>query len=616
MFAASRIVGRVARGLSCLPLAVLLGVPFWDWWRCTLTPTATHAPSVDQMPASFTDVTTSAGIAFRQSPGPLGTYFFPEVMGNGGALLDYDSDGDLDVLLLSPCRSPQATGERHDSSSNRLFRQESDGRLTDVTTDSGLGLSLSGIACAVGDIDNDGNPDVYIADFGPDRLYRNRGDGRFEDVTQACGLADDDWTTGVAFFDYDRDGWLDLFVVNYVQDQVHGYSLACNYGNRRITYCGPRRFPPAGDRLLHNEGATAQEPLPRFRDVTVSAGLTASIAAGLSVLCGDLDGDGWDDAYVANDEYPSHLWINRHDGTFADEAVPRGCAVNADGQAQAGMGLAFGDLDGNGACDLMVTHISGEAVALYQNLGQGLFSDETRTYGLRTLTYHHTGWGTAMVDVDHDGNLDLVCVNGHVRPFVTRGGIEPANFHEIRRDRIDDEAHYWADYKDTNQLILNRGNGRLEDVSTLAGDFAATPGNARGLVYGDIDNDGDVDLLVTYVGAQARLYRNDVPKRGHWLQVLAFDPQLRREALGAEITVELHGRQLRRFVTRSGSYLASNDPRVHFGMGEQSQYQAIHVRWPDGTTERFPGGTADRLLVLERGHAQTDRIDAAPTKLE
>jgi hypothetical protein len=221
-----------------------------------------------------------------------------------------------------------------------------------------------------------------------------------------------------------------------------------------------------------------------------------------------------------------------------------------------------------------------------------------------------------MIDVDHDGNLDLVCVNGHVRPFVTRGGIEPANFQEIRRDRIDDEAHYWTDYKDTNQLILNRGDGRLEDVSTLAGDFAATPGNARGLAYGDIDNDGDVDLLVTYVGAQARLYRNDVPKRGHWLQVLAYDPVLKREAVGADVTVELGGRQLRRFVTRSGSYLASNDPRVHIGLGEQSQYQAIHIRWPDGTTERFPGGAADRLLVLERGRAQTERAHATPAGVE
>lgn len=587
----------VTRCFGCLFVVVTLATPFCLWLRNVdvQTEVLTGAPSLP-----FTDVTEEAGIRFAQHPGPLGTYYLPEIMGSGCALLDYDNDGDLDVLLLHPMRTPVDASRSVETATNRLYRQEPDGTYVDVTGETGLGESGSGVACAVGDIDNDGHDDLYFANIGRDRLFRNRGDGRFEDVTDLVGLNDDDWTTGAAFLDYDRDGWLDLFAVNYVRDPLYGLALACNYGDDRITYCGPLRFLPAGDRLLHNGGATADQPVPRFHDVTAVAGLSESAAAGLSLFCCDMNGDGWDDVYVANDECPNQLWINQHDGTFVDEAVFRGCALDKEGKVQAGMGLAFGDIDRNGATDIISTHLFRESSTLYQNLGNGMFVDASRLFGLRNATYFHTSWGSAMIDVDHDGDLDFVCVNGFVRPFQFRG-LEPSHQPEARRDVIEDRAAYWEGYRDKNQLLKNIGDGFLQDVSELVGDFSATPGNARGLAHGDMDNDGDIDLLVTYVGSSARLYRNDVPKQGHWLQVRAEDAGVARHAIGALITVTANGRSWQRTVTRSGSYLSSNDPRVHFGVGSASTYERIVVRWPDGFEETFAGGATDRSIVLKRG---------------
>ncbi|MGE5191116.1 MAG: FG-GAP repeat domain-containing protein, partial [Deltaproteobacteria bacterium] len=488
-------------------------------------------------PRYFLDVTDDLKIDFTQSVGPLGTYFMPEVNGAGGALFDFDNDGDFDLFFVNSGRSPAARREFPAGTriGNRLYRQESDGTFVDVTEGSGLEGGGYGVGCAAGDVDNDGNIDLYVTHYGCDRLYRNNGNGTFTDITEAAGIAEDDYGTCAAFLDYDRDGRLDLLVVNYVHDPAHGLSVACNYRDGRVTYCGPRMFLPTDVRLYHNDrpAAGADELLlPHFTDATSSAGLSDLRGAGFGAVSADFNGDGWPDIYVANDMLPNRLWINRGSGTFADEAVPRGVAHNGDGNVLASMGLAIGDVNGDGAPDLLATHFAEETATFYLSGDAGFYNDATSAARIAGPTRLHTGWGAAFVDLDHDGDLDLAVVNGLVVPCdLTRGDF--ALVQEVRHDEIRDPHAYWDHYADRNLLLLNDGRGRFDDVSASGGQFCTMPGSGRALIFGDIDNDGDIDFVVTYCGGRARVFRNEVPKRGRWLEVRAFDPALRRDALGA-----------------------------------------------------------------------------------
>jgi hypothetical protein len=518
----------------------------------------------------------------------------PQIMGSGAALLDYDNDGRLDVYLIQ-------NGGPKSQSTNRLFHQEADGRFKDVSAGSGLDIAGYGMGVAVGDVNNDGWPDVLITEYGGLRLFLNNGNGTFTDVTKAAGLESVHWSTSAAFFDYDRDGWLDLVVVNYVD-----YSPSRPCGDaRKPDYCHPNAFGGTVTKLYHNLGAlkariedrgSKAAALVRFEDVTLKSGLGRLPGPGLGVVCADFDGDGWPDVFVANDSKANRLWINQRDGTFQEEGVVRGVAYHALGRAQANMGVALGDVSGGGLFDLYVTHLTQETNTLWRQGPRGLFRDQTAAAGLAGPRWRGTGFGTVLGDFDHDGALDLAVVNGRVaraEGLPGQGGDVSAAL-----------APFWRDYTERNQLFANEGDSRFRDISPENRPFCGPAAVSRGLACGDLNDDGALDLLVTTVAGPARLYRNVAPNRGHWLMVRALDPVLKRDAYGAEITVRSGGRFWRRWLNPGSSYLCSNDPRAHFGLGPAERVDAVEVRWPDGTTEVFPGCGIDRLMVLRKGEGQ------------
>jgi hypothetical protein len=511
------------------------------------------------------------------------------MMGGGVAVFDADEDGDLDLYFVTGgpgLRRPPTPGDPV----NRLFLQGADGRFTDATEGSGLADPGYGTGVAVGDFDNDGHEDVFVAKIGAGRLFRGRGDGTFEDVTGRAGIPggggevdpDLNWSSSAAFCDVDRDGWLDLYVVGYV---VFDRAVECTDRAGRPEYCGPDSFEDRVDTLLHNQGDGT------FRDVTREAGIDAVTGAGLGVVCEDFDDDGRVDVYVANDGDPNQLWVNQGDGTFIDDALIMGASVNAAGLAEAGMGVVAADFDNDADFDIFLTHLREETNTLYRNLGAGAgFEDHTARSGLGAGSAPYTGFGTAPIDLDLDGDLDLVIVNGRV----TRG------------DRLTDALpEPWNDYAEPNLVYRNDGD-RFRLLEREARPFTEPIEVGRGLATGDLDGDGDLDVVITNIGSPAHLYRGEPPP-GRWLLVDAFDPRLRRRALGARVRVEAEGRSQVRTIQGARSYLSSSDPRAHFGFGpgdgarDGGTVDAIVVRWPDGLEETFPAAAMNQAITLRRG---------------
>jgi len=519
-------------------------------------------------PPWFVDATERAGLAFVHDPGKTGSFHMPGIMGPGGALLDVDGDGDLDVLLVN------AQGP------NRLYRQDAGLRFTDVTKGSGLDAPGFGMGVAVGDFDNDGRADVYLTRNGPNALLRNRGDGTFEDVTARAGVACGGWSASAVFVDFDGDGFLDLFVTRYL---AFDPAVECRDAAGRRDYCGPERFPGLSDALYRNNGDGT------FTDVSRASGIAAAARHGLGVVAADLTGDGRPDLYVANDRDPNQLWVNRGDGTFVDEAMVRGAALDEAGRAKAGMGVACADLDGDGRLDLVVTNLRGEGHTLHRADGRGGFEDASARAGLTPATFRSTGFGVAALDADQDGRVDLAVADGHV----FRAAPDP-------RARL---GPHWNEYAQPGQLLRNAG-GRFEDLGDRAGALAVEPCVGRGLAAGDVDRDGDLDLLLAATAGRARLLLNEAPGRGHWLVARVLDPALRRDAYGAVVTVVTASGRQARLAHPAGSYLSSADPSVHFGLGRDDAVTAIEVVWPGGKIERFPGGPADRFVTLRRGEGR------------
>jgi enediyne biosynthesis protein E4 len=546
-------------------------------------------------PPWFRDWTAEKGLHFQHDAGPPPQqYFMPQMIGSGAALFDFDGDGRLDIYLL------QNGGPK--GSRNRLYQQQDDGRFKDVSADSGLDIAGHNMGVAVGDANNDGRPDVLVTQCTGVKFFLNQGGGRFVDVTDKAGLRNPNWGASAAFVDFDRDGWLDLVVVNYVD---HDPSRSCSGLSGIPDYCAPRVFSGSVSRLFHNRGAASggrPPPVsseqgggaPRspvdvfFEDVTVKSGLGRLLGPGLGVLSADFNGDGWPDIFIANDGEANRLWINQTNGTFKEEAIERGVAYNAMGQAEAGMGVAIGDVDGDGLFDLYVTHLTEESNRLWRQKSRGLFRDQTARAGLVQGRWHGTGFGTILGDFNLDGALDLAIVNGRVSKAL--------------RGADDALGPHWGLYAERNQLFINDGAGHFRDISLSNPDLCSTPNIARGLAYGDIDNDGKLDLLVTSVVGPARLYHNVASPGGHWLSVRAILPeQGGRDAVGAEIRVRAGQRSWLRWINPAASFLCSNDPRAHFGLGSAAGVDDITVLWPDGSRETFAGGRVDCLLTLQKG---------------
>jgi hypothetical protein len=546
----------------------------------------------------FVERAAATGLDFVHFNGMSGEYYMAEVTGSGAALFDYDNDGDLDIYLvqgnllgpnkqISDALFPPANDELP---RDRLFRNDlqnfSNGTsrlaFADVTEESGIDAAGYGMGVATGDYDNDGWLDLYVTNYGSNQLWHNNGDLTFTDVTAAAGVDDPNWSVPATFFDFDQDGWQDLFVGNYI---------AAFYNNRPVCrdfigaqdYCGPGTFDPLPDRLLHNQQDGT------FKDVTKEAGINQGFGGALGTVTADFNGDGLPDIYVANDALPNNLWINQGDRTFKDQALLAGCAVNGQGKAEASMGVDVGDFDGDGDPDLIMAHLTGESNTLYQNDGKGNFEDFTIASALGPPSRLFTAFGIGWFDYDNDSRLDLLVVNGAVKKI-----------EELARNNDPFPLHQ------TNQLFKNLGDGRFLDISGQAGLAFQLSEVSRGTAFGDIDNDGDTDVLIANNNGPVRLLVNEIGHRQSWLGIRALGAQTGSDALGARIALYRTGAApLWRRVVTEGSFCAANDPRALFGLGDNQQIDSVQIFWPDGSAEEWSEIETGSYTELRQGSGRT-----------
>ncbi|HEX4965904.1 MAG TPA: CRTAC1 family protein [Thermoanaerobaculia bacterium] len=551
-------------------------------------------------PAPFVDRAAEWGLTFRYDTGSTGQLYYPEIVGGGAALFDYDNDGDLDVFLVQGTVLEPGKGAAHPiaSAGGRLFRNDlivngvrhDKPHFVDVTEASGIKASGYGMGVAAGDFDNDGWVDLYVLNFGSNQLWHNNGDGTFTDVTRAAGADDPRMSLSAAAADLDRDGWLDLYIADYVEFSID-HNVVCYAQSSRRDFCGPSSFPPTPDKLLRNRGNGT------FEDLSQKSGIAAKAGRGMGVVAADFDGDGLPDVFVANDGMENFLWKNRGNLTFEEVALPAGVAVNADGKVQANMGIAAGDYDDDGDLDLFVTHLDGETNTLWVNLGGGQFEDRTLQAGLGAPSLPFTGFGTAWIDYDNDGRQDLLAVDGAVRLI------------DAQAQRGDPFP-----YAQTHQMFHNVGGGRFTEVSREMGEPFQRAEVGRGAAFGDIDNDGDMDVLIVAANGPARLLVNEVGNRNPWLglRLVGKPPGAKgeRDMLGALVEIVRKGAPaLRRRAATDGSYASASDPRVLVGLGDAPEVTEVRVTWPDGKSEVFPPPPLRAYTKLLEG---TGRAPAPP----
>jgi hypothetical protein len=542
---------------------------------CACATVLTAATSV-----TFTDVTATAGLRFTHNSGAFGAKYLPETFGAGGLWLDVDADGWQDLVLVNGTSWP----ERDDDATHAtLYLNDGDGTFTDITRDSGLDVPLYGLGGAAADFDNDGHVDLYLTALGPNRLFKGAGDGTFVDVTTAAQVGDPGFSTSALWFDYDEDGHLDLFVGNYVEWSPDT-DLFCSLVGDTKSYCTPESYQGQSPTLYRNRGDQT------FEDVTTAAGLRTPSAKTLGVTMLDFDADGWMDLFVANDTQPDQLHRNKGDGTFEDIGVLAGVAFSDAGVARAGMGVDAIDYDRSGRPDLVIGHFSTEMMALYHNEGNGLFIDEAPRSAIGRATLLSLTFGCFFFDVDLDGWPDIFAANGHVADDVER----------VQRR---------VTYAQRPQLFQNLGEGRFDEVVAPDGSALATPLVGRGAAYADIDNDGDLDVLLTANGGPARLLRNEGGNANRLLRIKTVGTTSNRDGIGARVEVTASGAMRWQVVKTGSSYLSQSELPLTFGLGSDTAASAVRVIWPSGEVDAIGAVDADQVITITEGAGLSD---AAP----
>lgn len=536
----------------------------------TATPATAAASEATGGPIWFEEVAQARGLTFVHRSGHETRYLLPEIMGGGAALFDMEGDGDLDVFLVQSghLSAPPGTSPGH-----RLYANRGDGTFEDVSDSHGISAVFGyGMGAATGDYDNDGDVDLYVTGLGANVLLRNDGRGHMVDVTAAAGVSGSGWSTSATFVDVDADGHLDLFVTRYVDWSVAA-ERECYSLTGAVDYCSPKNYDaPSTDLLFRNNGDGT------FDDISRTAGLGTAVGNGLGVIADEVNGDGRVDVFVANDGTPNHLWMNLGGGRFAESALMAGVAIDQDGAPKAGMGVHSADVDDDGDNDLIVVNLDTESDSFFRNTGR-FFVDATTSAGLRIASRRFTRFGVALLDFDNDGQIDLFEANGRVGLQAETFGPDP--------------------YAEPNLLFRGLQGGRFEEVRPRGGTATPLAATSRAAAFGDVDNDGGIDILVANRDAAPYLLRNVVPRRGHWLALRVLDRG--RDAIGASLAIAAGTRTLRRDVRTGYSYLAANDPRVHVGLGDLTRVSEVTVRWADGTRERYGPFDADRFVELRRG---------------
>jgi hypothetical protein len=529
-----------------------------------------------QSGVTFEDVAKSIGIASTHINGASPEKFLVETMGSGAAFLDYDNDGWLDLFVVDGGSVAVSVKASH-----RLFHNEGNGSFKDVTAASGIVHRDYGMGVCAGDVDSDGRIDLYITNYGPNALYRNAGNGVFSDITRTARVGLDGWSTSCAFLDVDRDGDLDLFITNYL-DAPKSKNPFCGDPQRRIrVYCHPLNYTGLPSVLYRNDGKGV------FADVSAEAGIAKFVGNGLGVAVGDYDDDGWPDVFVANDAVPNFLFHNDGKGRFGEVALAAGVAVGRDGKARAGMGTEFADYNNDGRLDLVVTNHEFETHSLFRNDGKGSFSDASVEAGIASPTLPFVGFGVGFFDADKDGNTDLAIVNGHV--IDNTAVFRPGSTHAQRR------------------LLFQSTGRRFTEIGKHAGPGFATPTVGRTLLAGDIDNDGDVDLVVTSNGGALEVLRNNSGRERHALTVRVAGARSNRNGIGSRVTIAAQGRAQMREVKSGSSYLGQNDLRMHFGLGDATRVDRVDIRWPSGEVETLRDVAADQIVTVTEGKGITGR---------
>ncbi|MFO0956232.1 MAG: CRTAC1 family protein [Isosphaeraceae bacterium] len=549
-------------------------------------PSALAPPAPPQVPSPprapddplFVEVAQSVGLARVLYCGGADKDHLLESVGTGGAFLDFDNDGFLDVFLVNAWALDEEPSRVREKGRNALYRNRGDGTYEDVTDRAGVADESWGCGVCAGDYDNDGFVDLYVTAFGPNRLYRNKGDGTFEQVAEEAGVADPGWGAGAAFFDADGDGFLDLYVANYVEatmDDVHQASRSITWRDKVKVMVGPFGLRGSKDKFYRNNGDGT------FRDATEESGMhDIAESYGMGVLASDLDNDGDIDVVVTNDSNPNFLYRNEGNGKFTEVGMISGLGVNANGLAQAGMGVDGGDFDGDGLQDVLVATFAKDSATLYRNLGGLLFADVSDEIGLRKPSFDALKWGCALFDFDLDGDLDVLIVAGHIYP------------------QVDSAPELKEAYKQ-RPLLLRNDNGKLVDVSNRAGPGFQVPASARGLALGDYDDDGDVDILITAVDSPPLLLRNDTPRAGRWLKLRLLDRH-GSPAIGAKAVVKAGGKSFLREVRSGSTYASQNSFDLHYGLGNVSKVESVEITWPGGGQTVLVDLSPDSLVTARR----------------